>query len=208
MNRNAPPNPQIFGNAGKEHMEKYGTTVDHFAKIGWKNHKHRCVQRGDAAGPRAARHSLPAARVAESAAELAERCCSVNNPYSQFQQEYSFDEVKDGRKIWEDLTLLQCCPTSDGAACVIVANEAFVRRNKLVRASGLACVSMPAALLTRVPRCWHEAAFARIESQRRAKPSRSWGRRWRPIRTRRTRRARSSWPVRLSLPIIPQLAAP
>ncbi|XP_054343337.1 sterol carrier protein 2 isoform X2 [Pongo pygmaeus] len=32
--------PQMFGYAGKEHMEKYGTKIEHFAKIGWKNHKH------------------------------------------------------------------------------------------------------------------------------------------------------------------------
>ncbi|KAF6111254.1 sterol carrier protein 2 [Phyllostomus discolor] len=31
---------QVFGNAGKEHMEKYGTNIEQFAKIGWKNHKH------------------------------------------------------------------------------------------------------------------------------------------------------------------------
>lgn len=31
---------QIFGNAGKEHMEKYGSKPEHFAKIAWKNHKH------------------------------------------------------------------------------------------------------------------------------------------------------------------------
>uniref|UniRef100_A0A667IIY2 Sterol carrier protein 2 n=1 Tax=Lynx canadensis TaxID=61383 RepID=A0A667IIY2_LYNCA len=35
-----PVAPQMFGFAGKEHMEKYGTKVEHFAKIGWKNHKH------------------------------------------------------------------------------------------------------------------------------------------------------------------------
>ncbi|KAF5284783.1 hypothetical protein FQA39_LY04508 [Lamprigera yunnana] len=31
---------QLFGNAGLEHMKKYGTTVDHFIKIAYKNHKH------------------------------------------------------------------------------------------------------------------------------------------------------------------------
>ncbi|XP_065657903.1 sterol carrier protein 2 isoform X3 [Hydra vulgaris] len=31
---------QIFGNAGREHMEKYGTTKEHFAKIALKNHRH------------------------------------------------------------------------------------------------------------------------------------------------------------------------
>ncbi|PNI71490.1 SCP2 isoform 16, partial [Pan troglodytes] len=35
-----PVAPQMFGYAGKEHMEKYGTKIEHFAKIGWKNHKH------------------------------------------------------------------------------------------------------------------------------------------------------------------------
>lgn len=31
---------QIFGNAGLEHMKKYGTKPEHFAKIAVKNHKH------------------------------------------------------------------------------------------------------------------------------------------------------------------------
>merc|ERR1711970_1085222 len=31
---------QLFGNAGLEHMEKYGTKPEHFAKIAWKNHNH------------------------------------------------------------------------------------------------------------------------------------------------------------------------
>src|SRR4051794_24344345 len=30
----------MFGAAGVEHMEKYGTPPDHFAKIGEKNHRH------------------------------------------------------------------------------------------------------------------------------------------------------------------------
>jgi acetyl-CoA acyltransferase len=30
----------MFGNAGREHMEKYGSEPDHYAWIGWKNHKH------------------------------------------------------------------------------------------------------------------------------------------------------------------------
>ncbi|KAB0363962.1 hypothetical protein FD754_008118, partial [Muntiacus muntjak] len=88
--------PQMFGSAGKEHMEKYGTTLEHFAKIGWKNHKH-----------------------------------SVNNPYSQFQKEYSLDEVMTSRKVFDFLTVLQCCPTSDGAAAAILASEAFVQKHDL-----------------------------------------------------------------------------
>lgn len=35
-----PPAPWLFGAAGREHMQKYGTTLEHFAKIGEKNHRH------------------------------------------------------------------------------------------------------------------------------------------------------------------------
>lgn len=91
-----PVAPQMFGFAGREHMEKYGTKVEHFAKIGWKNHKH-----------------------------------SVNNPYSQFQKEYSLDEVMTSPKVSDFLTVLQCCPTSDGAAAAILASEVFVQKHHL-----------------------------------------------------------------------------
>ncbi|CAL8278526.1 unnamed protein product [Lota lota] len=92
----APAAAQMFGNAGREHMEKYGTKPEHFAKIAWKNHKH-----------------------------------STNNPYSQFQDEYSLEQVINARKVFEFLTLLQCCPTSDGAGAAVVASEDFVRRHRL-----------------------------------------------------------------------------
>lgn len=36
----SPITAQLFGNAGKEHMMKYGTTAEHMAKIAHKNHKH------------------------------------------------------------------------------------------------------------------------------------------------------------------------
>ncbi len=92
----APPAPQFFGNAGREHMERYGTTKEQFAKIGWKNHKH-----------------------------------SVNNPYSQFQDEYSLEQILNAPVVYEPLTKLQCCPTSDGAGAAILASEAFVRKHGL-----------------------------------------------------------------------------
>jgi len=92
----APPTAQFFGNAAREHMEKYGSTPEHFAMIGLKNHKH-----------------------------------SVNNPYSQFQDEYSLADILNAPMVYEPLTKLQCCPTSDGAAAAIVASEDFVKRHKL-----------------------------------------------------------------------------
>ena len=40
MEGKAPFAIRLFGNAGREHMEKYGTKPEHFAKIAHKNHKH------------------------------------------------------------------------------------------------------------------------------------------------------------------------
>ena len=91
-----PPTAQMFGNAGLEHNEKYGTTPEHFAKIGYKNHKH-----------------------------------SVNNPYSQFQDEYTLEDILNAPQVFGPLTKLQCCPTSDGGAAAIVASEDFVRKHGL-----------------------------------------------------------------------------
>jgi sterol carrier protein 2 len=88
--------PGMFGNAGRDHMDRYGSTPDHFAWIAWKNHRH-----------------------------------SVNNPYAQFQVEYSLEEIKDSRMIHEPLTKLQCSPTSDGAAAAIVVSERFVEQHDL-----------------------------------------------------------------------------
>ena len=39
-NNKLPSAPQLFGHAGKEHMEKYNTTQDHLSKISVKNYKH------------------------------------------------------------------------------------------------------------------------------------------------------------------------
>ncbi|MBF6225788.1 lipid-transfer protein [Nocardia abscessus] len=91
-----PVAPWMFGAAGREHMKHYGTTAEHFAKIGYKNHKH-----------------------------------SVNNPYSQFQDAYTLDDILGSRMIYDPLTKLQCSPTSDGSGAVILASEAFVDAHDL-----------------------------------------------------------------------------
>jgi acetyl-CoA acetyltransferase len=91
-----PPAPYMFGAAGREHMDRYGTTAEHFAKIGYKNHKH-----------------------------------SVNNPYAQFQDEYSLADILDAPTIYSPLTKLQCSPTSDGSGAAILASERFVEQHGL-----------------------------------------------------------------------------
>ncbi|MEV7418488.1 lipid-transfer protein [Streptomyces sp. NPDC089919] len=36
----SPPTAQIFGNAAREHMDRYGTTAEQLAMVGEKNHRH------------------------------------------------------------------------------------------------------------------------------------------------------------------------
>ncbi|KAF9027217.1 sterol carrier protein 2 [Hymenopellis radicata] len=56
---------------------------------------------------------------------------SVNNPYSQFRDGWSVEQVMAGKQFTDQLTVYMCSPTSDGAACCIVADEAFVRKHGL-----------------------------------------------------------------------------
>lgn len=53
---------------------------------------------------------------------------SVGNPYAQYQREVPLEAVLGARPIAEPLGLLDCSPISDGAAAVIVASPAGLRR--------------------------------------------------------------------------------
>ena len=92
----APGAPQMFANAGREYMERYGVKPESFARIAEKNHRH-----------------------------------SANNPYSQFRDVYTLDEILAAPMVYEPLTKLQCCPTSDGGGAAILAGEDFVRAHGL-----------------------------------------------------------------------------
>jgi acetyl-CoA acetyltransferase len=54
---------------------------------------------------------------------------SVNNPRSQYREACSLEEVLASRLVYEPLTLLQCCPTSDGAGAAILCSEEFARKH-------------------------------------------------------------------------------
>lgn len=47
----------------------------------------------------------------------------VLNPYAHYQKEVTIEEVLSSRLIADPLTLLQCCPTSDGAAAAVLCCE-------------------------------------------------------------------------------------
>jgi sterol carrier protein 2 len=88
---NAPGAAQMFGNAGREYIEKYGARNEDFAEIARVNHEH-----------------------------------SKRNPYSQFQQEYTLEQIMQSPMIHEPLTKLQCCPTSDGGAAAVLVSQDFL----------------------------------------------------------------------------------
>ena len=97
--KGAPPvAARMFGDGGRQHMEKYGTTKEQFAKVSVKNHRH-----------------------------------SVNNPRSQYREACSLEEVLASRMVYEPLTILQCCPTSDGAGAAILCSEEFARKRDIAR---------------------------------------------------------------------------
>jgi acetyl-CoA acetyltransferase len=56
---------------------------------------------------------------------------SVNNPNSQFRDEYSVEDILASPAVCGPLTKLQCCPTSDGGAAAVLASERFVRSHGL-----------------------------------------------------------------------------
>ena len=51
---------------------------------------------------------------------------SVNNPYSQFHDVYTLDQILQAPEIHAPLTKLQCCPTSDGGAAAVLVSQAFL----------------------------------------------------------------------------------
>ncbi|KAF1990933.1 thiolase-like protein [Aulographum hederae CBS 113979] len=99
---NAPGAAQLFGNAGREYIEKYGAKAEDFAEIARINHAH-----------------------------------SKNNPYSQFQDEYTLDQVSKSTMIHEPLTKLQCCPTSDGGAAAVIVSQAFLDARPHLKANAV-----------------------------------------------------------------------
>ncbi|EMD41438.1 hypothetical protein CERSUDRAFT_110014 [Gelatoporia subvermispora B] len=56
---------------------------------------------------------------------------SVNNPYSQFRDGWTVEQVLASPKICQQLTKFMCSPTSDGAACCVIASEDFVHAHHL-----------------------------------------------------------------------------
>lgn len=87
---------------------------------------------------------------------------SVHNPLSQYRQPFTIDEVLAAPPITYPLTLPMCAPVTDGAAAVIVCNEAGLRklqgdRRRAIRVAATA-IATPVA---REPHEFEKAACRR-----------------------------------------------
>ena len=58
---------------------------------------------------------------------------SVNNPRSQYREACTLDEVLASRLVYDPLTILQCCPTSDGAGAAILCSQEFANKHGISR---------------------------------------------------------------------------
>ncbi|MFF0815052.1 thiolase family protein [Rhodococcus sp. NPDC003318] len=56
------------------------------------------------------------------------RSHAARNPFAQYRKAVTTEEVLASRMIADPLTMLQCCPTGDGAAAVVVVSDEVLRR--------------------------------------------------------------------------------
>jgi len=86
---------------------------------------------------------------------------SVHNPYSQFQDVYTEDEIKAAKVIYPaaELTRPMCSPTSDGSGAVILAGEDFVDKHGL---ADQAVEIVGQALVTDTPGTFESGSLATL----------------------------------------------
>ncbi len=92
----APMAIQLFGGAGLEYQEKYGTRDETFALISVKARRH-----------------------------------AAHNERALFRKPLTVEEVLASPRMFGNLTRLQCCPPTCGAAAAVVVSAAFARRHNL-----------------------------------------------------------------------------
>ena len=92
----APMAIQLFGGAGLEYQEKYGTRNETFAMISQKARKH-----------------------------------AAHNERAIFRKPVTVEEVLASPLMFGNLTRLQCCPPTCGAAAAVVVSEAYAAKHGL-----------------------------------------------------------------------------
>lgn len=99
------------------------------------------------------------------------------NPLAQYQRALEVEQVLAAPVVADPLTVLDCAPQSDGAACVILASDAYIDGRDVVKVSGTGqasdtlriadrhtLTSMPATLQA-ARRAYHEAGVSPADVQ-------------------------------------------
>jgi acetyl-CoA acetyltransferase len=98
---------QLFGSAGLEYQERYGTRDATFAKITEKARRH-----------------------------------ARDNQRAIFRQPVTVEEVLASPVVFGNMTRLQCCPPTCGAAAAVVCSEEYARRHGLRRNVAIAAQAL------------------------------------------------------------------
>jgi len=72
---------------------------------------------------------------------------SVHNPKSQYRDACTLDEVLASRMVYDPLTILQCCPTSDGAGAAILCSAEYAAKNGISNPVEISGMSMTTDLI-------------------------------------------------------------
>lgn len=106
----SPRNAQYFANAGREYLEKFVPPGIQMPLVLTSQ-------------PRYGAKAEDFAQIGRISHEH-----STRNPYAQFQQEYTLQQVLDSTMIHAPVTKLQCSPTSDGSGAAVIVSERFSTR--------------------------------------------------------------------------------
>lgn len=93
--------------------------------------------------PQATRHMFEYGTTKEHMAMVAvkNRKNGVLDPYAQFRQEITLEDVMRSPVVCEPLNLLDCCPQTDGAACALLCKAEIVDKysKKPIYVAGVGC---------------------------------------------------------------------
>ncbi|TKA64699.1 hypothetical protein B0A55_11189 [Friedmanniomyces simplex] len=82
---------------------------------------------------------------------------SQRNPYAQFRQKYSLEEILKAPMIHAPLTKLQCSPTSDGAGAAVIVSQRFLDSRPQLRSQAILIAGQ--TLMTDSPALYSRSAM-------------------------------------------------
>lgn len=82
---------------------------------------------------------------------------SQRNPYAQFQQKYTLEEILKSPMIHPPLTKLQCSPTSDGAGAAVIVSQSFLDKHPELNSKAVLMAGQ--SLMTDSPQLYSKSAM-------------------------------------------------